>query len=185
MKIKWRKWNRVIHRDFGYFFTGITIIYALSGIALNHIRDWNPNYIIQIKEFELDKSYSKTDLTESDIIRILEQNGEKETYKKHYFPANDRLKVFINGGSVYINLNSGKGLIEKIRRRPVFHQVNFLHYNPIRWWTWFSDIFCGALIIIAITGLLIIRGKNGIKGRAWWMTALGLIIPIAALFILL
>lgn len=185
MKIKWRKWNRVIHRDFGYFFTGITIIYALSGIALNHIRDWNPNYIIQTKEIELDKSYTREELTEFVIIKLLEQNGVKESYKKHYFPASDQLKVFITGGSVYINLKSGKGLIEKIGRRPLFYQVNFLHYNPIRWWTWFSDLFCGALIIVTITGLLIIRGKNGITGRGWWMTALGLIIPIAFLVILM
>jgi hypothetical protein len=185
VKISWRKWNRVLHRDLGYFFTGMTIIYALSGIALNHIRDWNPNYIIQTREFQLDRTYTRDELTETTVINLLEQHGERDTYKKHYFPASDQLKVFIAGGSVYINLKSGKGLIEKIKRRPLFHQVNFLHYNPIRWWTWFSDIFCVALILIAVTGLLIIRGKNGITGRGWWMTALGLIIPVAALILLL
>jgi hypothetical protein len=163
----------------------MTIIYALSGIALNHIRDWNPNYIIQTREINLDRSYTREELTETAIIKLLEQHGERDTYKKHYFPATDQLKVFITGGSVYINLKSGDGLIEKIRRRPLFHQVNFLHYNPIRWWTWFSDIFCVALILITVTGLLIIRGKNGITGRGWWMTALGLVIPIAALILLL
>ncbi len=44
MAFKWRKWNRAIHRDFGYLFFGMTIIYALSGIAINHLDDWNPNY---------------------------------------------------------------------------------------------------------------------------------------------
>ena len=38
MALKWRKWNRAVHRDFGYLFLGMTIIYALSGIALNHMK---------------------------------------------------------------------------------------------------------------------------------------------------
>jgi hypothetical protein len=185
MKIKWRKWNRVIHRDLSYFFTGMTIIYAISGIALNHIQDWNPSYDIQIKEFTLDRSYTVQELDETTVIQILEDNGEKESYKKHYFPNQEQLKVFISGGSVYVNLKSGKGMIEKLKRRPILFQFNFLHYNPTRWWTWFSDIFCVALIFITITGLLIIKGKNGISGRGWWMTALGLIIPIVALILLL
>ncbi len=185
MKIKWRKWNRVLHRDLSYFFTGMTIIYALSGIALNHIQDWNPSYIIQTREIQLDKPYTREELNETTIKNLLEKYGERKTYKKYYFPANDQLKVFITGGSVYINLKSGKGLIEKISRRPLFYEINFLHYNPIRWWTWFSDIFCVALILITITGLLIIRGKNGITGRGWWMATLGLVIPVAALIFLL
>lgn len=185
MNFRWRKWNRVLHRDLGYFFAGMTIIYALSGIALNHIQDWNPNYIIQTKEIRLDRSYTREELNEKAVTGMLEKVGEKERYKKHYFPSANQLKIFINGGSVFINLDSGIGLIEKIRRRPLFYKVNFLHYNPIRWWTWFADIFCVALILITITGLLVIRGKNGISGRGWWMTALGLIIPVAALILLL
>ena len=50
MKINWRRWNRVLHRDLGYFFFGITLIYSISGIALNHIADWNPSYVITTKE---------------------------------------------------------------------------------------------------------------------------------------
>jgi len=45
--MKLRKWNRIIHRDLGYIFFGMSIIYGLSGIALNHIGDWNPDYIIK------------------------------------------------------------------------------------------------------------------------------------------
>ena len=48
-----RKWNRVIHRDAGYIFFGMSIIYGLSGIALNHLDDWNPDYIIHTEEIFL------------------------------------------------------------------------------------------------------------------------------------
>ena len=43
-KIQWRKWNRLIHRDLGYLCAGLTVVYAVSGLAVNHVRDWNPNY---------------------------------------------------------------------------------------------------------------------------------------------
>ncbi len=45
-KKTFNKWNRIVHRDLGFFFFGVIIIYAVSGIALNHLEDWNPNYIV-------------------------------------------------------------------------------------------------------------------------------------------
>ncbi len=45
------KLNRITHRDIGYLIAGLTIIYAVSGIALNHKHDWNPNYIIEDRGF--------------------------------------------------------------------------------------------------------------------------------------
>ncbi len=45
--MKWRKLIIATHRDVGYFFAGLTVIYAISGIAVNHIEDWNPNYVIR------------------------------------------------------------------------------------------------------------------------------------------
>ena len=37
---RWRGWLRSFHRDFGYLAIGFTVIYAISGIAQNHIEDW-------------------------------------------------------------------------------------------------------------------------------------------------
>ncbi len=54
MKFQWRKWFRVVHRDFGYLFFGLTLVYSVSGIALNHLDDWNSNYIIVRKEITVE-----------------------------------------------------------------------------------------------------------------------------------
>ena len=40
IKKRWRAWLRAVHRDFGYLAVGFTVIYAVSGIAQNHIEDW-------------------------------------------------------------------------------------------------------------------------------------------------
>ncbi len=80
---------------------------------------------------------------------------------------------------------TGYGVIEKLQRRPVFFHVNFLHYNPKKAWTWFSDLFCVSLMIIAITGLFILKGKNGITRRGAWLTGIGIIIPLIFLILYL
>jgi len=178
MKFKWRKWNRAIHRDLGYLFVAMTIIYSISGIAINHINDWNPNYIITNNEIHVQISSDPRKIDKEDVLNILSQIGEENNYKKHYFPGQTQLKIFIDGGNAVIDLATGNGVIEKIKRRPLLHAMNFLHYNPGKWWTLFSDIFAGALIILSITGLFIIRGKNGIKGRGAILTLIGIVLPI-------
>lgn len=181
MAFKWRKWNRAVHRDFGYFFFGMVIIYSLSGIAINHINEWNPNFVITAEEFTIDPPSSKP--TKQELKELIEPIGEKENYKSHYFPNDEYVKIFINDGTVYINLVSGNGLVEKTKRRPLFREVNYLHYNPIKYWTWYSDIFAGALIILAISGIIIPRGENGIGARGAWLVIFGIVIPIIYLFI--
>ena len=52
--MKWRKWIRILHRDIGYLATGLTVIYAISGVAVNHVDEWNPNYSIERSTIKLD-----------------------------------------------------------------------------------------------------------------------------------
>ena len=181
--MKWRKWNRIIHRDLGYIFFFTTIIYAVSGIAINHLNDWNPNYIITTKEIQAEQNLTRAELTENVVRKLLAENGEEGGYKKHYFPDSSTMKAFIKGGTLTIDMDSGWGIIEKTRKRPILGPMNYLHYNPVKWWTIFSDIFAGALLILAVSGILIIKGKKGILGRGLWLTALGIIIPVIYLLI--
>ncbi len=181
MAIKWRKWNRAVHRDFGYLFFGMVLVYAISGIAINHIDDWNPNYVILTQDIKVDPP--GLDLNKEKIKKILEPFNEADNYKSHYFPNDEVVKIFLKNGTAYINLLSGNGLIENTKRRPLFREVNYLHYNPIKYWTWYSDIFAGALILLGLTGVLIPRGAAGITKRGGWMTLLGILIPGIYLFI--
>lgn len=181
MTFKWRKWNRYIHRDFGYLFLGMTIIYALSGIALNHMSDWNPNYVITTEDFVTETITVKP--SKEEVKSLLYEINDDLVYKNHYFPNSDYLKIFVKDGIVWIEMNTGEGTVEINKRRPIFREVNYLHYNPIKYWTYFSDIFSGALIIIALTGILIPRGKQGISGRGAWMSILGIAIPLIYLII--
>lgn len=180
MKIKWRKWNRAVHRDFGYLFFGMTIIYALSGIAINHLNDWNPNYVVDLTHFNVEVPFNTS---EKAIKEILFEIDDDLIYRKHYSPNDNFVKIFVKNGTATINKITGEGLVEITRPRLLFKPMNYLHYNPVIWWTWVSDIFAGGLIIIAISGLFILKGKAGITGRGAWLTILGIIIPLIFLFI--
>lgn len=185
-QMKWRKWNRIIHRDVGYFFFGMFIIYGISGIALNHNKDWNPDYIISKKNYKTEQKLNRENVDAAAITRLIEESGLDLEAKKHYYPSSDVFKLFVENGSVIVDLNTGEASVETIRNRPFFREVNFLHYNkPKKLWTWFSDIFAGGMVLIAITGLFIVRGKKGITGRGAVLTIAGAIIPLVFLIIYL
>jgi hypothetical protein len=180
-QFKWRKYNRAIHRDLGYFFFAMSVIYGISGIAINHVGDWNPNYAVTNQLVNYGAPINRN-ISKEEVINLLDKYNEGDNYKKHYFPNNNLLKVFIDGGSMLVNVNTGQGEIEKISRRPVFHVVNYLHYNPKKWWTWFSDAYAVSLVILAVSGLFILKGKNGITRRGAVLTIAGIIVPLVFLF---
>ena len=162
----------------------MTIIYGLSGIALNHIEDWNPSYIIRNKEIKINPELlAKEQLNKSKVISLMKEYVPDEKFKNYYFPNNNTLKVFIKDGNIIVDLTTGQGFLETSKRRPVFHQFNYLHYDPKQWWTAVSDIYAVSLMILAITGLFILKGKNGITRRGAWLTAIGIVVPILFLMI--
>ncbi|MEN8250540.1 MAG: PepSY-associated TM helix domain-containing protein [Bacteroidota bacterium] len=182
--MKWlRRWSRILHRDIGYFFIGTSIIYGLSGIALNHLHDWNPSYNVVQKRFTTELDLNKGASKET-VKQLVADEGKRFSYKSHYYPEGNIIKVFLRGGStLLVNTETGQGMAEFLRKRAVFYEVNYLHYNPNAWWMWFSDIFAGALIFLSITSFFMIKGKKGAWGRGGVYIAIGFIIPIVFLLI--
>ena len=181
-----RKWSRIIHRDLSFFFSGVIIIYAVSGFVLNHKKDFNSDYSINTYNFKVEGSYPllQNHFSKDKVITILKPYSEEDNYTKHYFPNDKTMKVFLKGGSsLVVDLSNGNGLYEQVKKRPIISQFNWLHYNPNKWWTIFSDIFAFSLILITLTGLIITRGKKGLWGRGGIELIIGIIIPL--LFILL
>jgi len=181
-----RNWIRILHRDTGYIFFGMCIVYGLSGIALNHLDDWNPDYVITHKSFNVSDIPDKDAIGKDWILSVISGADLDVNYRSHYFSGANTLKVFLKEGAITVDIKSGEAQLEQIKRRPVFREVNFLHYNkPKKLWTWFSDIFAVSLIFLASTGLFMVKGKKGITGRGAWLTLLGIIIPLIFLFIYL
>jgi uncharacterized protein len=179
-----RRANRAVHRDLGYFFFGMCIIYGLSGIALNHRHHWNPNFIINQRTFELNAPVDN--LSGKELANaIIAEVDSNLSYKTH-LESGPNIRVFVDGGTINYNRATGGGNLETIKKRPVFNQVNFLHYNtPRKLWTWFSDLYAAGLIILAVSGLFILKGKNGFNQRGVYFVATGILIPLLLLYLYL
>ncbi|MFC2090078.1 PepSY-associated TM helix domain-containing protein [Bacteroidota bacterium] len=186
--MNWRKWNRWAHRKLGYLFFGMAIIYGLSGIALNHhiTKHWNPSLVEKYESIEGIPSSTRNEVDKAYIQQILAKTGEEENYKEYYFPGEKSLMIYLIKGHISVDLESGEAYLVKIRNRRIFREVNFLHYNkPKKLWTYFSDLFAFAMIVLAISGLFMMKGKKGIRGWGGLLFATGILIPLLFLFIYL
>ena len=164
----------------------MTIIYAVSGIVLNHrSKSKDASFSIKTEEFHIDSPVSKEMIDKSYVADLVKRLNE-DSHKEYYFPTSKTLMIYLDGGHIQVNLENGQGFMVKMKKRPFLWEFNFLHYNkPKRLWTWFSDIFAVSIIIIAITGLFMIKGKHGITSRAAVLTIAGIIIPVIFLIIYL
>jgi hypothetical protein len=179
-KRNWRWWFRVIHRDVGYFLFGMTIIYGVSGIALNHINDFDPSYAKTINNIRIDTSgYDLS--SDDDIMKIVDFLDESKNYKNHRKRSGGRIKVYLERGSIDIE-PSGEIVHERFRRRPILYEANLLHYNPGVWWKWFSDLFAVGMILLATTGIFLVKGKNSLTRSGKIYFILGIIIPLLFLY---
>ena len=108
---KFRKWCHILHRDLSFFFAGVILIYAFSGIMLNHKRDFNSDYSITQKEYRIAGNFpkAKTDFSKAYVLDLLDDLGERNNYTQHYFPKENTMKVFIKGGSsLTVNTETGR-----------------------------------------------------------------------------
>lgn len=177
---KFRKFCRTIHLHLSYLFVGVILVYAISGITMNHLKDFNPQYMISVKNYEAEGSYPhQHNFTKDEVLGLLKIVGEEKNYTKHFYPNNSTMRVFLKSGSTFsLNTQTGETNYEGLQKRPFFSQLAFLHYNPGKWWTFFSDIFAVSLIIICLSGIFINKGKRGIIGIGGIEILIGMLIPI-------
>lgn len=182
--MQWRKWNIIIHRDLGYLCFGLTILYVISGIAVNHIHSWNSTYSIE-------RSSRSVDLTQIDILdsqavttAVLDQLGETGRVKNIYRQDAQNIKIFVVNNNISVDLANNMVFQEKSAKRPLLYQANFLHLNHAKkLWTWFADLYALCLGILAVSGLFILKGRNGLARRGKWLVGIGIAVPLFFLWL--
>jgi hypothetical protein len=174
--MSWRQWNSVLHRDIGFLCIGLTLVYAISGVAVNHISQWNPSYSVERVETNIGP-VSGNPMDAGTIRRILARLGETGQLESSYRPDPHSLQLFVEGRSILVDLGSGRVVHDRAIPRPGLREMNFLHLNhPKKNWTWVADIYAVALGFLAVSGMLMIRGKTLRRGVV--LTGIGVIIPL-------
>lgn len=180
--MSWRKWNHLLHRDIGFVCVGLTLLYALSGVAVNHVRDWNPNYRIERAHIQIGPIQAAGLVSEPTVSAIMQRLGEKKYAESYFQPDPEHVWIFVEGRVIKAHLPSGAVEQERFERRPFWYPLNFLHLNHARGgWTWMADLYAVALAFLAVSGLLMLRKRN--RRRGLLLTGAGLLLPLAFLLI--
>lgn len=182
--INWFKLNRSLHRDIGYFCIGMTLVFSISGIAVNHIDDWNPNYRVSHTVTSLPGVAKYIDSTELDtfLTTSLDMSAPIRT---HFWVSPNEYKLFLQGETnIVVDFSKERAIIEQIEPRTVFKALNLLHLNEIKQaWSYFSDMFAGLLIFLAISSLFMVKGRKGVLGKRGLYVVAGFLIPLGFILI--
>ncbi|HED10955.1 MAG TPA: hypothetical protein ENJ10_09725 [Caldithrix abyssi] len=168
---------RQLHRDFGYFFFGMSVIFAVSGLAVNHIDDWNPNYKLTVKTGLLSPSLSFG--PPLPVQKIANSIGLRDTVTGYVRSGMHRFMIFLGTNSLEIDTLGRSYRYEQVEERWLLHAFNRLHLNELKnEWVFFSDFFALGLFFMAVSGLFLNKGRNGLKGRGGWLALVGVMVPV-------
>lgn len=174
-RVRWRPWLRAIHRDVGYFSIGLTFIYALSGLAVNHIADWEPNFSQVERVHQLALPLPQED--DAIAARARDQAGI-HTPIREVFRAGGDLEVAFDRRTLHVDTRSGRVIEQGQEPRFFLRVANWLHLNRgKKAWTLIADGYATFLLLLSLTGLWMFPGRKGILGRAGVITIAGALVP--------
>jgi hypothetical protein len=164
---------RVIHCDLGFLVVGITLVYAISGILLNHMSGKDPAFHTEAKTIQLSSNLTETGLSDAWL-----SDGKLPHLKRIMKMDENHLRLFLDGGIGVYSVSDGSLSYETNEKRVLIYWINRLHYNKVKGWSPVADFYAGSLILLAITGLFIVKGKKGLAGSGKWYLLIGILIPI-------
>ncbi len=183
-----KNWIRNYHRDIGYFYVGLIISFSISGIALNHRTDWDPQDYVYHEAETTTSPFSLKDIQEETVnnkLRIIQRDLDIELQLRGFRERQGRLQVFVEDGIVSMDPKTGKVKLEIYRKIPVLGHMTWLHKTTNHVWIWYSDVFGLGMLAIALTGMFIVSGKNSFRQRGLILALAGVLFPFFALIFLL
>lgn len=108
---------------------------------------------------------------EADIARREGEWSQEEVYVALARP----------GGDAWISIDRATGAVEHEKTtRGAISLLNDLHKgrNAGKAWGWFIDVFAGACVVFAVTGLILLQFHARARPLTWPLVAGGLVIPL-------
>lgn len=174
---RWRPALRALHRDIGYFAVGLTVIYALSGLAVNHVADWDPNFDNFEARHQVAVPLPDDDRAAAD--RVLAALAITDPPTEVYRSDARELSILLDRSTFHVDLDSGAVLEDGQRPRFMLRVANWLHLNRgKKAWTYVADGYAVFLLFLAASGLFMLPGRKGLLGRGGIFVALGVAVPV-------
>jgi uncharacterized protein len=174
---KLRAWVRAIHRDLGYLAVGLTVVYALSGLAVNHVADWDSNFTSYERTVEIGGPIAGDDRVAAQAV--LDKLGVSAPIRDVYRAKPDELEVTLDKRTLHVDTRTGHVVDEGQEPRFFLRAANWLHLNRgKKAWTRIADLYAGGLLLLALSGMFMLPGKKGLLGRGAILVLLGALVPI-------
>ena len=172
-----RSWLRALHRDAGYLAVGLTFVYALSGLAVNHIEDWDPNFVQTEQVVPLRGKLPGDD--RGAARAVLRQLGIDERPRSVYRASDTQLEITLASGAVHVDAERREIVHEAKHDRFLLRVSNWLHLNRgKKAWTYFADGYAAFLLFLAASGMFMLPGRKGLWGRGGILVAVGVAVPV-------
>jgi hypothetical protein len=171
--MKITRWLRVIHRDLGFLVVGLTLVYGISGILLNHLKEHDPAFRTEEHSIQLSPL-----LTQKELTTAWNNDSALPQLKKILPIDENHSRLMLEGGIGVYNSANGQVDYETHTKRAFIYWINRLHYSKVKGWSPVADIFAGSLLFLALSGLFIVKGKRGLAGTGKWYLLAGILIPI-------
>jgi hypothetical protein len=173
---RWRLWLRAIHRDVGYLAVGLTFVYALSGLAINHVGAWDPNFRVVAEEAALAGPLPRADREAT--AALLARFGVHEAPRDSYWDSDTVFEVALDSGTIRADTASGTATYSHEEPRFFLRVANWLHYNRGKAaWTYVADAYAAFLLFLATSGVFMLKGRKGFVGRGAVLLAIGAAVP--------
>lgn len=179
---RWRAWLRSVHRDVGYLVIGLTFVYAISGIAINHIDDFGgsdtPSKTTVTEVHQVDPSSIPRESPRAAaeaIASAVSAGGEPQ----RPFLADGQVDFTVGDHTFVADLETGEVTEEYQEGRFFLEVANWLHYNRGKEaWTFIADGYAVLLLFLATSGIFMLKGRKGFFGRGAVLIFLGVLVPI-------
>jgi hypothetical protein len=160
---RWRAWLRAVHRDIGYLAVGFTVIYALSGIAMNHIDDWDPNF--HASEITQKIAPIADDLSDGEATRRLATAAGITGTPDDLYRAGDEVRLTYGNGTRLTAIGDTL-TVQRRRDRMFFRVADWLHATRGKQaWKYIADAYATLLLYLAVSGIFMIKGRLGLRWR--------------------
>lgn len=175
---------RNLHRDLGYFYIGLIVSFAFSGLLMNHRDMWHAEkYTTNIQQIKI-KLPEKEKITEEYAEGLAKTLNFEDKFRR-YNIKEETLKVSFENHDLEIDIATGQGEMVTFIKTPIISQAMKLHKSTSNFWIYYSDIFAISLIIIGLTGTIMIKaGKFSWKNRGWKLAVAGVVFPLLFLILL-
>lgn len=165
------------HRRIGFLITGMLLVFAISGIALNHQSHWDPYYAVS-ESYDSVEDLKPSMSNEEIDLYIRERYGVEENLNSSFWESSRSVSMsYANGISFIIDFQDNSIVQTVTKKRFGLYNLIHLHLNGVKGlWIPAADVVSIGLILLCLSGIYLVWGRYTRDEYVLLIT--GIILPV-------